>query len=153
MTPSRSTHTWAERPLAKKMSCVYAPRVISVMVNSLRPCGLWPARFICQGASPGKNTGVYWPILVLEHYISCCPSCHLPCIPGGARTPVTQEAARPPNLALIRADSSPPGQSQEQIPVDNPHAEVVIKPQLQPRGRVAKEEDPKPSHPAVQAAD
>ena len=25
---------------------------------------LWPARLLCQGGSPGKNTGVYWPILV-----------------------------------------------------------------------------------------
>jgi len=37
--------------------------------------------------------------------------------------------------------------------VDNPHAEVEIKPQLKPKGSVAKEEDPKPSQPAVQAAD
>ena len=29
--------------------------------------------------------------------------------------------------------------------MDNPHAEVEIKPQLKPRGSVAKEEDPKPS--------
>ena len=35
---------------------------------------------------------------------------------------------------------------QEQTPVDDPHAEVEIKPQLKPRGSVAKEEDPKPSH-------
>ena len=31
-------------------------------------------------------------------------------------------------------------------PVDDPHAEVEIKPQLKPKGSVAKEEDPKPSH-------
>ena len=30
--------------------------------------------------------------------------------------------------------------------MDDPHAEVEIKPQLKPRGRVAEEEDPKPSH-------
>ena len=30
--------------------------------------------------------------------------------------------------------------------MDDPHAEGEIKPQLKPRGRVAKEEDPKPSH-------
>ena len=30
--------------------------------------------------------------------------------------------------------------------MDNPHAEVEIKPQLKPRGSVAKEEDPKPFH-------
>ena len=35
---------------------------------------------------------------------------------------------------------------QEQSSVDDPHAEVEIKPQLKPRGSVAKEENPKPSH-------
>ena len=30
--------------------------------------------------------------------------------------------------------------------MDDPHAEVEIKPQLKPRGSVAREEDPKPSH-------
>ena len=30
--------------------------------------------------------------------------------------------------------------------MDDPHAEVDIKPQVKPRGSVAKEEDPKPSH-------
>jgi len=45
-----------------------------------------------------------------------------------------------------KANPSSPGQPQEQTPVDNPHAEVEIKPPLKPRGSVAKEEDPKPSH-------
>ena len=30
--------------------------------------------------------------------------------------------------------------------MESPHAEVEIKPQLKPRGSVAKEEEPKPSH-------
>ena len=30
--------------------------------------------------------------------------------------------------------------------MDDPHVEMEIKPQLKPRGSVAKEEDPKPSH-------
>ena len=30
--------------------------------------------------------------------------------------------------------------------MDDPHAELEIKPQLKPRGRVTKEEDTKPSH-------
>ena len=59
---------------------------------------------------------------------------------------VTQAAAPPLHLALTGANSSPPGQPQEQTPVEDPHAEVEIKPQLKPRGSVAKEEDPKPSH-------
>ena len=44
------------------------------------------------------------------------------------------------------ANPSPPGQPQEQTPVDDPHAEVDIKPQVKPRGSVAEEEDPKPFH-------
>ena len=83
-------------------------------------------------------------ICSLYSYISCCPSRQLPWVPGAARNPVTQ--APPPHPALTEANPSPPGQPQEQTPVDDPHAEVEIKPQLKPRGSVAKEEDPKPSH-------
>ena len=50
-----------------------------------------------------------------------------------ARTPATQAAAPPPHLTLTGANPSPPGQPQEQTPVDDPHAEVEIKPQLNPR--------------------
>ena len=82
---------------------------------------------------------------LLEHCISCLPSCQPPWGPGAARTPATQAAAPPPHAALTGADPSLPGQPQEQTPVDDPHAEVEIKPQLKPRGSVAKE-DPKPSH-------
>ena len=42
----------------------------------------------------------YWSVLantgcriLLEHYISCCPSRQLPGVPAAARTPVTQAAA------------------------------------------------------------
>ena len=44
----------------------------------------------------------------------------------------------PPSLVLTGADPSPPGQPQEQTPVDNPQAEVGIKPQLNSTGNVAK---------------
>ena len=57
-----------------------------------------------------------------------------------------QAAAPPLQLPLTGADPSPPGQPWDQTPVFDPHAEVEIKPQLKPRGSVAKEEDPKPSH-------
>ena len=95
-----------------------------------------------------QNQGVYTHLThnILEHYISGCPSRQLPWVPGAARTPATQAAAPPPHLALTGANPSPPGQPQEQTPVDDPHAEVEIKPQLKPRDSVAKEEDPKPSH-------
>ena len=48
------------------------------------------------------------------------------------------------HTSLTGANPSPPEQSQEKTPVDHSHAEVEIKPQLKPRGSVAKEEDPKP---------
>ena len=49
----------------KKISCVCAFRVASVMSNSLRPCRLWPARLMCQGwgglqARILKHVGQYW---------------------------------------------------------------------------------------------
>ena len=48
----------------QKRSCVYVHRVTLVMSNFLQLCRLWPARLLCQGLSPGKNPGVYWPILI-----------------------------------------------------------------------------------------
>ena len=65
---------------------------------------------------------------------------------GAARTPATQAATPLPQLALTGANPSPPGQPQEQSPVDDPNAEVEIKPQLKPTGGVAKEEGSKTSH-------
>ena len=69
----------------------------------------------------------YWNILsntgfhtLLEHYISCFPSCQLPWVPVAARTPATQASAPPPHLALTGANPSSPGKPQEQSPVDNP---------------------------------
>ena len=101
----------------------------------------------------GFSRQEYWSVLantgchtLLEHCISCCLSCQLPWVPGAARTPETQAPAPPPHLALTGANPGPPGQPQEQIPVDNPRAEVEIKPQLKPKSSVAKEEDPKPFH-------
>ena len=61
---------------------------------------------------------------------------------------MTQAGAPPAYLALTGANPSSPGQPQEQTQVDNPHAEVEIKPQLKPRGR-----RPQTFPPAVQASD
>ena len=65
---------------------------------------------------------------------------------GISGTPVAQAAALPPYLAFTGANPSPPGQPQEQTPVDNPYPEVKIKSRLKPRDIMTKEEDPKPSH-------
>ena len=137
------------RQKKKKKSCIYVQRVALVVSNSLSSCGLWPARLLSGGFSRQEyrsilaNTGCH---TLLEHYISCCPSCQLPRVPGGARTLATHAAAPSPHMVFTEANPSPPGQPQGQTPVDDPLAEVEIKPQLKPRGSVAKEEDPKPSH-------
>ena len=57
-----------------------------------------------------------------------------------------QAAAPHPYPALTGTDPNPPGQPWEQTPVDDPHREVEIKPQLNLRANVAKEEDQKPSY-------
>ena len=110
-------------------------------------CGL--PNFSVRGFSRQE----YWSILpntgchiLLEHYISCCPSHQLPWVPGAARTPETQAAAPPPHSAFTVANPYPPGHPQEQTPVNDSHAEVENKSQLKPRASVAKAEDSKPSH-------
>ena len=83
---------------------------------------------------------------LLEHCISCRPSRQPPWLLGAARTPAPQATAPPSHLALTGANPSPPGQPQEETPVDDPRVEVEIKPQLKPRGSVAREEDTNLSH-------
>ena len=48
----------------EKTSCIYVWRVALVISDSLWPCGLCPARLLGQRGSPGKNSAVYWPILL-----------------------------------------------------------------------------------------
>ena len=159
--PSSCTHLHAQPSL--KQSC-HRQKVLSLCTQGHFGCvqpfvTLWSVA--CQASrSGGFSRQEYWSVLantgchtLLEHYISCCPSCQLPWVPGAAKIPATQAAVPPPHLALTEADPSPPGQPQEQTPVDDPHAEVEIKPQLKPRGSVAREEDPKPSHQLYKAAD
>ena len=96
----------------KQIFCIYVYRVASVMSNTLRLCRLWPARLLCQVGSPGKNTGVYWPILVAISFKSTIFPAALANnsrVPAAARTPVTQAAASPPHLTIIGANPSAPG--------------------------------------------
>ena len=119
------------------MSCTYVCSVDSVVSDSLWLCRMWPARLLCQGGrffmqeyqSILANTGCH---TLLEHYISCYPSHQFSWVPGAARTPVSQAAAPPNDLVFTGENPSPPEQPQEQTPVDNPYAELKIKPQLKP---------------------
>ena len=119
--------------------------------NCLRHCRLWLSRLLSQGR--GFYMQKYWYVwantgwhTLLEHYISCCPRHQLPWVPGAARPTVTQAVASPHLAPSQGQTQSPPGQSQEQTPVDDSHSEVGIKPHLEPRGSVFKEEDRKPSY-------
>ena len=49
----------------KKKPCLYVQGATLIMSNSLQPCGMWLARFLCQWDSAGKNIGMYWPMLVV----------------------------------------------------------------------------------------
>ena len=81
-----------------------------------------------------------------DHHISCCPSLQLPRVTDAARASVIQAAVPLKHLVLTWSDPGPPGQPQEQNLVDDSHEELELKPQLEPRDSVAKEEDLKPSH-------
>ena len=69
------------RDATDKTSCIYACSVTSLMSSSLRPCGLWPVRLLCEGGfsrqywSELANTGCH---TFIEDYMSYCPSQNTP---------------------------------------------------------------------------
>ena len=93
--PSCSTLTGAELTQAKKKK---KKKVLQLCVQGRFGlvqlfATLWPARLLYQGGVFSKqeyrsalaNTGCH---TLLEHYISCSPSCQLPWVPCADRTPV-----------------------------------------------------------------
>ena len=149
-TPSCSTLTGAELPQAKKKILRLCTQGrfghVQLFVT------LWTVA--CQASLSGvvlqakilEHTGQYWLPYLSRALYFLLPWPPTPLSTWCCQNPSTQAAAPPPHLVLTRANPSPPGQPQEQTPVDDPYTEVKIKPQLKLRGRVAKEEDPKPSH-------
>ena len=107
----------------------------------------------CQASLSGKGilqarnlecVGQYWlpyPSRALNFLLPWPPTplstwyCQNPCDPSIACIPGPHRDKPKSSRAASGAD-----------PMDDPHAEVEIKPQLKPRGSVAKDEDPKPSH-------
>ena len=92
----------------------------------------------CQAFLPGGfSRQEYWSVLantgcytLLEHCISCCPSCQHP------EYLVPPEPLQPKQLHDLQiwpsgANPSPPRQPQEQTPVDDPYPEVEIETQGQ----------------------
>ena len=103
-----------------------------------------------DGGSAGKNTGVYRPTLAAIPFWSAVFPAVLAA--NSAEYLVLPEPLRPKHLHHLHTrpsqgqNSSPPGQPQEQSPVDDPPAEVEIKSQLKPRGSMANKKDQKPPH-------
>ena len=112
-----SLHTWRQQGPCNSSSCstfmlnTHWGRAATGIKNLESMPG---ARFTCvqlfaalwtvtcqaslSGGSPGMNAGVGCHTLS-EHYISCGPNFQLPWVPGAARAPATQAAARPPHLS------------------------------------------------------
>jgi len=141
---SCSTLTGAELPQAKKVLHLCTPRHFGSVWLFVT---LWTVA--CQASLSGMG-GIsreeYRSLLtnigchtLLEHYISTAIAANSP------ENLVLPETLWLKQLHHLHTWPSQ-GQPQEQTPVDNPHAKVEIKPQLKPRGSVAKEEDTKPSH-------
>ena len=57
-------HTDSERVLRNQLRDCVLSQVTSVVSESLRPHGPWPARLLCPWDSPGRNTGVYCHFLL-----------------------------------------------------------------------------------------
>ena len=124
--PSGSTLTGADLPQAKNVLHLCVQGLFSRVQHFVT---LWTVA--CQASLSGKrffqtrileHIGQYWLSFSSRALYFLLPSCQLPLVPGAARTPVTQAAAPPLHLALTEASPSPPGQPQEQTPVDDPHA-------------------------------
>ena len=149
-SPSFSTVTGAELPQAKKsLASMHTGSLQSCAALCIPvDCGLpgFSVRGVLQ-ARILESIGQYWlsyPSRAL--YFLLALATNSPEYLVWPESLWTQAAAPPPQLALTGAEPSRPGQPQEQTTVDEPYAEVEVKPQWKPRGSVAKEEDPKPSH-------
>ena len=144
---------WSRDATGKRKSCIYARGVTSIVSNSLWPCGLWPARFLCKGGFSRQEywSGLPYPSRAL-YFISCCPRCQFHWIPGTARGPVTQEAAPPPHLALTEADPSPLGPASGANPSGWPTCRGGDKTTTETQGQCSWGRGPKTFPPAVQRA-
>ena len=142
----------------KKSLASMHPGLFQSCPDPLRPCRLWPARLLCQGG--GFSRQEYWNILantgchtLLEHYFSCCLSCHLPFAPGAARTPAMQTAAPPPHLALTGGKPKSSRAASGANPSIQPIPRGGNKTTIETQGQCNQGRRPKTLPPAVQATD
>jgi len=121
---------WGRASTRQKMSHMYAHRVTSVCPTLCDPvdCSL-PGFSVKEGGSPGKNTGAYWPIRVaIPFSITIFPAALAANSPKYLGDPCDPRSCTTSTPGPHRGKPHPPGQPQEQTPVDNLHAEVEIKP-------------------------
>ena len=133
----------AELPEAKKVSCLctqgrFGHVQLFVTLYTVA----------CQASLSGVySRQEYWNVLgnpschiLREHYISCSLAANSPeylVLPEPLPPKQRHHCHTWPSQGQTKSSRQP----QEQTPVDDPHAEVEIKPQLKPRGSVTKEED------------
>ena len=152
-----SLHTWCRQGPRKPSSCATfmlnshwgraatGKKVLRLCVQE-QPCGLWPARLLSgrgfsrqDYCSVLANTGCH---TLLEHCISCCPSCQHP-----LSTWFRQNPCNPSSCTTSKY--GPHGQTQ--VLQGSPRSKHqwtthIQRWKLKPRGSVAKKEDPKSSH-------
>ena len=131
-------------------------RLVSMHAGSLRSCPTLCNPVVC--GLPGLAVSEVLQARILECIDQYCSPYSsralyfwLPQPPTPLSTWCCQNPCDPSSCTTStpgphRGNPRPPGQPQEQSPVDDPHVEVEIKTQLKPRGSVTKEEDPKLSH-------
>ena len=163
-----SLHTWSHQGPCKPSSCTtfmlnsHWGRAATGKRNlaSMHAGSLWLCPTLCVPVVcglPGLSVRGFLQAGILEcigQYWLPYPSRALYFLLPWPPTPLSTWCCQNPcNLSSCTSTAgphevnpSPPEQPQDRTPVDDPHAEVEIKPQLKPRGSVAKEEDPKPSH-------
>ena len=98
----------------------------------------------CQASLSGRGVlqgrilegiGQYWVPYPSRALYFLLPQPPTPLRTWCCQNPCDLSSCPPPHLALTGANPSPPGQSQEQTPVDDPHAEVEIKITIETQGQ------------------
>ena len=123
--PTRLPHPWDSQGKNTGVGCHFLLQCMKVKSESEVAQSCLTLRNPMDCSLPGSSVhGIFqarvleWGAIaysghtLLEHYISCFPSCQPHWVPGAARIPATQAAAPPPPLALTGANPSPPGQPQ-----------------------------------------
>ena len=140
-SPGQSCH-------GEKKSCVYACGVASVVLTLCDPVDWGLPGFSIRGILQARilgRMGQHWSPYPSRALYFLLPWPPTPPVPDAARTLQPKQLHHLhawPHRGRPKSSRAASGAN----PSGRPHTEVEIKAQLKPRGSVAKEEDPKPSH-------